>query len=112
MYPREVAYPIGGEGNPQYVVLEMHYDNPNEDFGTDLGHIILLRPAIHYEHSYFAGILDSSGIRFTYTDEPPQHRAGALTVGYAVHSGMIIPPGQDDYTITGHCPGVCTNKVC
>ena len=35
MYPQDVAYPIGGRGNPQYVILEMHYDNPNEDTGKD-----------------------------------------------------------------------------
>ena len=36
MYPQDVAYPIGGRGNPQYVILEMHYDNPNEDAGKDV----------------------------------------------------------------------------
>ena len=35
MYPEDVAYPIGGEGNPQYVILEMHYDNPNTDSGEN-----------------------------------------------------------------------------
>ena len=35
MYPKDVAYPIGGRGNPQYMILEMHYDNPNEDTGKD-----------------------------------------------------------------------------
>ena len=34
VYPQDVAYPIGGRGNPQYVILEMHYDNPNEDSGN------------------------------------------------------------------------------
>ena len=33
MYPKDVAFPIGGEGNAQYVILEMHYDNPNLDSG-------------------------------------------------------------------------------
>ena len=36
MYPKDVAYPTGGEGNPQYVILEMHYDNPNNDSGKTL----------------------------------------------------------------------------
>ena len=58
-----------------------------------------------------AGVLDSSGVRFTYTDEPQKHRAGILTSGYTVHSGMIIPPGRNDYTITGLCPGECTKHV-
>ena len=28
-----MAYPIGGEENAQYVILEMHYDNPAEVSG-------------------------------------------------------------------------------
>ena len=27
-YPENVAYPVGGPGEPEFVVLEMHYDNP------------------------------------------------------------------------------------
>ena len=27
-YPENVAYPVGGPGDPEFVVLEMHYDNP------------------------------------------------------------------------------------
>jgi len=23
-----VAYPVGGQGKPEFIVLEMHYDNP------------------------------------------------------------------------------------
>ena len=33
VYPDNVAYPIGGPGNAQYVVMEMHYDNPTLDMG-------------------------------------------------------------------------------
>ena len=31
IYPEGVAYGIGGPGNPQYGVIEMHYDNPDRD---------------------------------------------------------------------------------
>jgi len=27
-YPDNVAYPVGGQGKPEFIVLEMHYDNP------------------------------------------------------------------------------------
>ena len=33
VYPKDVANPIGGEGNPNIIVLEIHYDNPNGDTG-------------------------------------------------------------------------------
>lgn len=28
-----MAFPIGGEGNTDIIVLEVHYDNPNGDVG-------------------------------------------------------------------------------
>jgi len=28
-YPDDVAYPFGGQGSPEYLVMELHYDNPN-----------------------------------------------------------------------------------
>ena len=28
VYPDNVAYPFGGEGSPEYLVMELHYDNP------------------------------------------------------------------------------------
>ena len=34
VYPEGVSLPIGGVGKAEYVVLEMHYDNPNETVGT------------------------------------------------------------------------------
>ena len=28
VYPNNVAFPFGGEGQPQYILIELHYDNP------------------------------------------------------------------------------------
>ena len=33
VYPEDVAYPIGGPGTPDYMVIEIHYDNPDFDAG-------------------------------------------------------------------------------
>ena len=33
IYPENVAYPIGGPGSARYLVMEMHYDNPNMTSG-------------------------------------------------------------------------------
>ena len=30
MFPYNVGFPIGGEGFPEYAVMELHYDNPQE----------------------------------------------------------------------------------
>ena len=29
IYPENVAYPIGGPGTARFLVMEMHYDNPD-----------------------------------------------------------------------------------
>ena len=120
VYPQDVAYPIGGRGNPQYVILEMHYDNPNEDTGNyyaqchnnirTMNQIKVLLKVYNNDFG-ISGVLDSSGIKFTYTVEPQKQRAGILSSGHAVQSGMIIPPGRHDYTITSLCPGECTKRV-
>ena len=36
VYPNNVAYPFGGDGQAQYVVMELHYDNPQMISGTYL----------------------------------------------------------------------------
>ena len=34
MYPENVAYPIGGEQNDRYLMIEIHYDNPGMESGS------------------------------------------------------------------------------
>jgi len=36
VYPENVAYPIGGERNDLYLLIEMHYDNPETESGRTL----------------------------------------------------------------------------
>jgi len=88
-YPENVAYPVGGPGNPEFVVLEMHYDNPQ----------------------LVSGVVDSSGMEFFYINSPPQHRAGFIAVGHGVRRSMIIPPNAENYTISSVCSGSCTQAV-
>ena len=33
MYPENVAYPFGGEESNEFVLIELHYDNPHEIAG-------------------------------------------------------------------------------
>ena len=33
VYPENVAYPVGGPNDHTDIVIEMHYNNPNEDAG-------------------------------------------------------------------------------
>ena len=59
----------------------------------------------------FAGTIDSSGMRFFYTDTPREHEAGILELGYSVAPLMVIPPNAKNFTITGLVNEECTNEV-
>ena len=59
----------------------------------------------------YTGIIDSSGIRFYFTAEPPQQNAGIITVGQPFMGHMIVPPHVERYTVAGHCQQKCTNAV-
>ena len=57
------------------------------------------------------GIIDNSGLVFTYLDEPRQHNAGILFFGHQVRYTMVIPPSAQNYTIPALCPSECTEQV-
>jgi len=57
------------------------------------------------------GIVDSSGIRFFYTDQSPEQNAAFLPIGHDVVGHMIIPPHVERYTVNGYCSQRCTNAV-
>ena len=59
----------------------------------------------------YAGVVDSSGMEFSYTNTAPQHRAGFLIVGHSVRKNMVIPPNAENYTISSICTGSCTQAV-
>ena len=57
------------------------------------------------------GVVDSSGMEFFYTSNPPRHRAGILTLGHSVRKSMVIPPNAENFTIASVCTGSCTQSV-
>ena len=65
----------------------------------------------YFETTIFSGVVDSSGMEFFYSNTPPRHRAGLMSVGHSVRNIMIIPPNAENYTITSACPGSCTQTV-
>ena len=83
-----MGYPIGGKDS-QYIVLELHYDNPNFD----------------------SGMVDNSGLELFYVHKEPESRAGLLTFGQSVSSAMMIPPRANNYVVNGLCPEQCTEEV-
>ena len=56
-YPENVAYPVGGPGNSQFVMLEMHYDNPQLVSGDDNVALKMIIACNSYHYYCTAAIL-------------------------------------------------------
>eukprot|EP00118_Oscarella_pearsei_P016613 m.160502 g.160502 ORF g.160502 m.160502 type:complete len:204 (+) comp38775_c1_seq6:853-1464(+) len=86
-YPIDVGYPFGGQSGLYTVVMEIHYDNPDQ----------------------LTGLKDSSGMRFHYTTTPRKLQAGIISVGHKVGpESMFLSPGEKRVDVTSLCPPDCT----
>ena len=56
-------------------------------------------------------LVDSSGLRFWYTNQTRMYDAGIIFTGWGVTHQMIIPPKQPQWETEGYCAGICTKKV-
>jgi hypothetical protein len=64
------------------------------------------------KYHIITGVVDSSGIQFFYTSEPPQFEAGILNLGHLIFNNlMVIPPRTERYDIIGKCTPECTSQV-
>ncbi|XP_067660305.1 dopamine beta-hydroxylase-like [Haliotis asinina] len=86
VYPEEAGSPVGGIDSTPYVLLEIHYNNP--------------------EH--IQGIVDSSGIRFYVTRQLRQYDSGIMELGLEYTDKMALPPGLPSVSLTGFCVQTCT----
>ncbi|XP_059212259.1 DBH-like monooxygenase protein 2 homolog [Centropristis striata] len=84
-FPEDVGIPVGGTENELLYMLEIHYNNPNNE----------------------AGITDSSGLRLHYTATLRQHDVGILTTGIFPQSNYKIPPNASQF----HTFGVCNTSL-
>ncbi|RDD43175.1 DBH-like monooxygenase protein 1-like protein [Trichoplax sp. H2] len=87
--PAHVGVPIGGSSGVRYVLMEIHYDNPNKT----------------------PGLQDSSGLKFYYTLQKRPYDAAVLEIGRLVSSQTtsIIPERQTKWEVAGYCSQNCTN---
>ncbi|ERL83295.1 hypothetical protein D910_05622, partial [Dendroctonus ponderosae] len=88
-YPEEAALPLGGNKFNPYVMLEIHYNNPELK----------------------SGVIDSSGVRFYVSDKLKEMDAGVIELGLEYTDKMAIPPGQESFSLTGYCISSCTSVV-
>ncbi|UJR09497.1 hypothetical protein I4U23_013735 [Adineta vaga] len=88
-FPEIAGYPVGGDFEIKYYMVQMHYDNPKETPNRR----------------------DSSGIRFYLGKEHRQYDLGYLTVGADSNAMAIaIPPRIDRFIIDSYCPASATTK--
>ncbi|XP_074654945.1 dopamine beta-hydroxylase-like isoform X2 [Tubulanus polymorphus] len=89
VYPENVGVPIGGDEMSRYVVVQVHFNNPDR----------------------VAGQIDSSGIRFYVSDEERQYEAGIMELGLEYTPKNSIPPRMNAFTLTGDCISECTRTA-
>ncbi|CAF3387948.1 unnamed protein product [Rotaria sp. Silwood1] len=86
-FPEIGGYPVGGDFEIKYYMVQMHYDNPK------------LTP---YRR-------DNSGIRFYLGKELRQYDIGYLTFGAdSSYAAIAIPPETDRFIIDSYCPAEAT----
>lgn len=84
--PNNTGIPIG-PGYPEWVALEIHYNNPD-----------------HLEGQVDPG----SGVWFEYTDKPQAQDVGLFTLS---QMDLHVPPGLESFSApTAICPGTCTSR--
>ncbi|KAK3593667.1 hypothetical protein CHS0354_013563 [Potamilus streckersoni] len=84
-YPEHVGVSIGAPEDPVLYVLQTHFHNPVQQ----------------------EGIIDSSGLRLTYTRQLRRFDAGILHTGYYISNRQIIPPGEPSFVTKIHCSRRC-----
>ncbi|KPM05232.1 dopamine beta-hydroxylase-like protein [Sarcoptes scabiei] len=85
IYPEQVGFPIGGSNQSLYLMIEIHYNNPE----------------------FQSGRVDNSGIRIHYTSELRHYDAGILEIGVEYTDKNSIPP-KTLMDIRGYCVSECT----
>jgi dopamine beta-monooxygenase len=86
VYPPEAGLPIGGKNFSRFVMLEIHYNNPE------------LR----------SDFIDSSGIQFYYTKDLRKYDIGVIEIGLEYTDKNSIPPKQAAFDLSGYCVSECT----
>ncbi|CAF1040449.1 unnamed protein product [Brachionus calyciflorus] len=89
LYPKDTGYPIGGDTDYSYIVLELHYDNPEMALGY----------------------VDKVTLRYYMTKNLRKNELGILTVGSdSSPFGIAIPPYMEKQSIKTYCFNDCLNR--
>ncbi|XP_050684571.1 tyramine beta-hydroxylase [Leptidea sinapis] len=86
VYPEEAGLPLGGPDANKFVMLEVHYNNP--EMRVDW--------------------VDSSGITLHVTQHRRKYDAAIMELGLEYTDKMAIPGRQEAFPLTGYCIPQCT----
>ena len=92
VFPKEAA-PIWGTGNSHIVLLENHYEIPNDLLETNSKD----------------DIIDSSGYNVYFTNKLRQYDVGLIMYGPNIDT-ITIPAKKNNFLIQDYCPSTCTQK--
>ena len=85
VYPQDVGFPLGEEAGPMYMMLQIHYHNPNR-----------------------LTFNDSAGFSLHLTKQLRQYDAGTFYIQQEL-SSINIPAKQSAFDIGVYCPDSCLN---
>ncbi|KAK3586453.1 hypothetical protein CHS0354_001836 [Potamilus streckersoni] len=88
-YPEHVGLSIGAPDDPDFYIMETHYDNPDQK----------------------SGVIDNSGIRITLTKKLRRYDADMMELGHNVNWRHIIPPFEKAYLSQSYCPFQCIDHT-
>ncbi|CAG0879812.1 unnamed protein product [Darwinula stevensoni] len=107
-YPQEAGLPIGGADFNRYVMLEVHYNNPDKISGKPKKLVYKKKDEIADDCLRLSGHVDSSGIRLHASSRLRKYDAGVLELGLEYTPKMALPPRMDTFYLSGFCISECT----
>lgn len=88
-FPKEAGYPLYPSNKTRYILIELHYDNPQ----------------------LLTNVVDNSGIRLYYTKTLRQHELGLLMFGVdGSFQSIMVPAHTDELSLTNICYSNCSQK--
>jgi len=88
-FPPDVAYPITEEGENDYIMFEVHYNNPGG----------------------LSGVEFTSAVEIFNVLEPREKEAGLLLAGHPITFSHLIPPKATNFVTISHCGPECTGRT-
>ena len=89
IFPHNVGYPLYVGGAAEYMMVEIHYDNPE------------LREGVRFE----------SIIEVFNTPQLRANEAALAVLAHSITFSHIVPADTESYTTVGHCSSRCTQEV-